>query len=102
MSRITQSISQLLMSFGPGARMDLPTRSVVVAGLDQWDSQRTAFRTIEEPRLTALLQAQLVDQRALVFRTTTAAEIAPDSAGDKSRSGSRWGRGSYISNLVHL
>ena len=34
MSRVTQSISQLLTTFGPGAMMDLPTRSVVVAGLD--------------------------------------------------------------------
>ena len=28
MSRVTQSISQLLTTFGPGAMMDLPTRAV--------------------------------------------------------------------------
>jgi hypothetical protein len=54
MSRITQSLSQLLTSFGPGAMMDLPTRSVVIAGLDHWDSSKNAFKTIEEPRLAAL------------------------------------------------
>jgi hypothetical protein len=60
MSRVTQSISQLLTTFGPGAMMDLPTRSVVVAGLDHWDDRRASFKTIEEPRLQTLLQTQLV------------------------------------------
>jgi len=60
MSRVTQSISQLLTTFGPGSMMDLPTRSVVVAGLDHWDGQRGTFKRIEEPRLQTLLQAQLV------------------------------------------
>src|SRR5262249_12001664 len=60
MSRVTQSISQLLTTFGPGAMMDLPTRSVVVAGLDHWDGHRGSFKPIEEPRLQTLLQTQLV------------------------------------------
>jgi hypothetical protein len=60
MSRVTQSISQVLTTFGPGAMMDLPTRSVVVAGLDHWDGHRAAFGRIEEPRLQLLLQTQLV------------------------------------------
>jgi Domain of unknown function (DUF1998) len=60
MSRVTQSISQLLTTFGPGAMMDLPTRAVVVAGLDHWDGHRAAFKIIEEPRLQTLLQTQLV------------------------------------------
>jgi hypothetical protein len=60
-SRVTQSISQLLTTFGPGSMMDLPTRSVVVAGLDHWDSRRGTFRRIEEPRLQILLQTQLVE-----------------------------------------
>ncbi|MCO6048373.1 DUF1998 domain-containing protein [Mesorhizobium sp. RP14(2022)] len=59
MSRITQSMSQLLTSFGPGAMMDLPTRSVLVAGLDHWDARQTAFKSIEEPRLAALLHKVL-------------------------------------------
>ncbi|HJW42627.1 MAG TPA: DrmB family protein [Rhizomicrobium sp.] len=60
MTRITQSVSQLLTSFGPGAMMDLPTRSVIVAGLEHWDTQKGRFKTVEEPRLAALLQQQLV------------------------------------------
>src|SRR6267142_1461644 len=59
MSRPKQSLSQLFTSFGPGAMMDLPTRSVVVAGLDHWDSAKAAFKDVKEPRLTALLQAVL-------------------------------------------
>jgi hypothetical protein len=60
MSRITQSVSQLLTSFGPGAMMDLPTRSVIVAGLEHWDVHRARFKRVEEPRLAALLQRELV------------------------------------------
>ncbi|TBH59768.1 DUF1998 domain-containing protein [Rhizobium leguminosarum] len=59
MSRPKQSLSQLFTSFGPGAMLDLPTRSVVVAGLDNWDGHRAAFKRIEEPRLTTLLQTVL-------------------------------------------
>jgi hypothetical protein len=59
MSRPKQSLSQLFTSFGPGAMMDLPTRSVVVAGLDHWDAAKVAFKTITEPRLTTLLYAVL-------------------------------------------
>jgi hypothetical protein len=59
MSRPKQSLSQLFTSFGPGAMMDLPTRSVVVAGLDHWDAGKVAFKDVKEPRLTALLQAVL-------------------------------------------
>jgi hypothetical protein len=46
MSPPKQSLSQLFNSFGPGAMMDLPTRSVVIAGLDHWDGNRAAFKSI--------------------------------------------------------
>jgi hypothetical protein len=59
MSPPKQSLSQLFNSFGPGAMMDLPTRSVVIAGLDHWDGSKAAFKSISEPRLTALLQTVL-------------------------------------------
>jgi hypothetical protein len=59
MSPPKQSLSQLFNSFGPGAMMDLPTRSVVIAGLDHWDGNKAAFKSISEPRLTALLQTVL-------------------------------------------
>lgn len=86
MSRVVQSISQLLTTFGPGAMMDLPTRSVVVAGLDHWDNDRSAFKRIEEPRLQTLLQTQLVasgrwaPNRPLHLRTPP---IAQDARQDK-------------------
>ncbi|MGX1165762.1 hypothetical protein AB7M16_002028 [Bradyrhizobium sp. USDA 372] len=59
MSRAKQSLSQLFTAFGPGAMLDLPTRSVVVGGLDHWDVNRAAFMQINEPRLTTLLHAVL-------------------------------------------
>ncbi|OPH83128.1 DUF1998 domain-containing protein [Nitrobacter vulgaris] len=59
MSRPKQSLSQLFTSFGPGAMLDLPTRSVVIAGLDHWDGKKIAFKRIEEPRLAMLLQTFL-------------------------------------------
>ncbi|MCF3609718.1 hypothetical protein L2E81_25190 [Planktothrix agardhii 1033] len=31
--------SQLLNTFGPGALVDLPTRSVVIAGLSYWKGE---------------------------------------------------------------
>jgi hypothetical protein len=59
MSRPKQSLSQLFTSFGPGAMMDLPTRAVVVAGLDHWDAAKVAFKPINEVRLTTLLHTVL-------------------------------------------
>jgi hypothetical protein len=50
MSRVTQSISQLLTTFGPGAMMDLPTRAVVVSGLDHWDGMDSDRHTRAELR----------------------------------------------------
>ena len=36
--------SQLLNTFGPGALVDLPTRSVVIAGLSYWRGERQVIR----------------------------------------------------------
>ncbi len=59
MADVNQSLSQLLTTFGPGAMMDLPDRAVIVAGLDHWDTGKGAFKVIEEPRLSALLEKAL-------------------------------------------
>lgn len=49
MSNNLLRLSQLVTSFGPGAMLDLPSWSVMIAGLDRWhDAQR---RRIVEPRL---------------------------------------------------
>ena len=90
MSRVTQSLSQLLTSFGPGAMMDLPTRSVVVSGLDHWDNAKAAFKRIEEPRLAALLHSVLTQNnrwdatKPVQFRTPP---IARDNRNDSDPAG---------------
>ena len=65
MTKNTQRLSQLISTFGPGAMIDLPTRSVVVGGLEQWDMKGDAFTTIPEPRLTARLEQLLKGQGRL-------------------------------------
>lgn len=64
-SKNAQRLSQLISTFGPGAMIDLPTRSVVVGGLEQWDMTGNAFTTIPEPRLTMRLEQLLKDQGRL-------------------------------------
>src|SRR4051812_27999932 len=44
--------SQIITTFGPGAMVDLPNHSVLIAGLDYWSQGR---EEIIEPRLTAKL-----------------------------------------------
>lgn len=41
--------SQLITTFGPGAIMDLPDLSVIIAGVDQWDQSQCD--RIKEPRI---------------------------------------------------
>ena len=65
MTRNAQRQSQVISTFGPGAMIDLPTRSVVVGGLDVWDMRAGSFATIGEPRLTARLEKLLKDQGRL-------------------------------------
>lgn len=53
-------LSQVITTYGPGAMVDLPTRSVIVGGLDRWEmSARDSWRTIDEPRALALLEDRL-------------------------------------------
>ena len=46
--------SQVITTFGPGALIDLPNESAIVAGLDTWGSE-ASLQQIDEPRLTAKL-----------------------------------------------
>ncbi len=50
-------MSQLIGSFGPGAFVDLPDRSVIISGLSDWDKQIS--NEIHEPRLVAKLRQAL-------------------------------------------
>jgi Domain of unknown function (DUF1998) len=65
MARNFQRLSQLITTFGPGSMIDLPTRSVVVGGLERWDMRERAFKPIEEPRLLEMLERKLKDTNRL-------------------------------------
>jgi hypothetical protein len=56
MSKNYQRLSQLITTFGPGSMVDLPSRSVIVGGLDQWEMASLTFEQVVEPRLSAALQ----------------------------------------------
>ena len=57
MADITQNFSQLLLTYGPGAMLDLPDHAVVVSGIQDW--RYGDWKPIEEDRLIALLRQQL-------------------------------------------
>jgi hypothetical protein len=60
MAKDVLRLSQVVGLFGPGAMVDLPDRSVIVSGLDEWDMRGPqAFKPIEEPRLTEVLRERL-------------------------------------------
>lgn len=60
MADVTQSFSQLLLTYGPGAMMDLPEHAVVVSGLQGW-RYGGGWQSLSEPRLVALLRKQLAN-----------------------------------------
>lgn len=80
MTKNAQRLSQLISTFGPGAMIDLPTRSVVVGGLEQWDMKGDAFRTIPEPRLAMRLELLLKEQNRLDPAATLSLRTPPISA----------------------
>jgi uncharacterized protein DUF1998 len=66
MTKNSQRLSQVISTFGPGAMIDLPTRSVIIGGLELWDMTGSgAFATLAEPRLISRLQQLLVHQGRL-------------------------------------
>jgi Domain of unknown function (DUF1998) len=83
MSKNAQRLSQVVSTFGPGAMVDLPTRSVVIGGLELWDMRGGSFTTIPEPRLTVRLeqllkaQGRLGDNKSLSLRTPPVADGRP-------------------------
>lgn len=50
--------SQFISTFGPGSVVELPDFSVIIAGLDEWETQLCT--TIPEPRLTRKLGLQKI------------------------------------------
>jgi hypothetical protein len=47
MTKNAQRLSQVVSTFGPGAMVDLPTRSVLVGGLELWEMKGDSFTTIQ-------------------------------------------------------
>src|ERR1700676_1443878 len=84
MSKNTQRLSQVISTFVPGAMVDLPTRSVVIGGLEQWDMRGGGFTTLSEPRLQERLEKLLKDRnrldqsKSLSLRTPPITEAAPN------------------------
>lgn len=81
--RVTLRQSQIVTGFGPGAMVDLPTRSVVIGGLDLWQMrERGSWRPIHEPRATQVLETllrgsgRLADGVRLTLRTPPADDDA--------------------------
>lgn len=53
MSRHQIRSNQLITTFGPGAMVDLPDKSIIVAGLHKWNYEADKPCRIDEPRLAA-------------------------------------------------
>lgn len=49
-------LSQIVTTFGPGAMVDMPDASVIVAGLDHWHYEKGKIVEIREPRLVEKLK----------------------------------------------
>lgn len=71
-------LSQAVMTFGPGALIDLPEHSAIVGGLDFWPSPGR-LRKIAEPRLTAKLAGITGVHHPELY------EPPPDSAAEPGR-----------------
>lgn len=66
MADITQSFSQLLLTYGPGAMLDLPDHAVVVSGLQGWRDPR-GLTPLREDRLVPLLRQHLAGKLSPSF-----------------------------------
>jgi len=82
MKRPVQRVSQLVSTFGPGAMVDLPTRSVVIGGLERWEMDGAqTWRLISEPRLAQRLSDKLVTQGWLEAGKTLSLRTPPVDSG---------------------
>lgn len=64
MSRQQIRSNQLITTFGPGAMVDLPDKSIIVAGLENWTYEPGKYCLIEEPRLAAKIARLLQKQQS--------------------------------------
>jgi len=82
--RTVQRQSQLITTFGPGAMVDLPTRSVLIGGLDRW-RVFGAYRQIDEPALVQALERGLRKQGRWEEGRTLRLVAPPVAEGDDHR-----------------
>src|SRR3954451_14054887 len=97
MANITQSFSQLLQTYGPGAMLDLPEHAVVVSGLQGW-RYAGDWTYLREDRLVPLLRQQLAGKLSPNFAGLRQPPVHDEER--HGRSGARR-RGPAVSDLVH-
>lgn len=68
--------SQVITTFGPGAMVDFPDCSVIIAGLDQWNYDKDNVPVIDEPRLLAKVE-RLLNRTGLSLRSPPPTEDMP-------------------------
>lgn len=85
MADITQSFSQLLLTYGPGAMLDLPEHAVVVGGLQGW--RYADWKPVEEDRLVPLLRQQLGDKLSPTFHGLRQPPVYDEDRRDKGAPG---------------
>jgi hypothetical protein len=68
--------SQLVTTFGPGAMVDLPTASVIIAGLDHWNYDPAHIPNVNEARLTAKI-CRVLGRNTVMLRRPPPANDMP-------------------------
>lgn len=77
-------LSQMIMGFGPGAMIDLPSRSIIVGGLPLW-RQQIEPRIIIEPRLQEMLERSLTQSGRLADGVRLTLRQPPYATNDGDR-----------------
>ncbi|GAA0771548.1 DUF1998 domain-containing protein [Roseibium denhamense] len=85
MSQQELRLSQLITTFGPGSMVDLPTRSVVISGLDLWTNVGS-METIVEPRLRDMIERELKRSGRFPEDKSLSLKKPPIQEGENSRS----------------
>jgi hypothetical protein len=81
MSRQQIRANQLITTFGPGSMVDLPDKSIIVAGLDKWNYAKDNHCVVEEPRLAAKL-ARILRGMSPEFKGQSVELRRPPPTGD--------------------
>lgn len=77
-------LSQMIMGFGPGAMIDLPSRSIIVGGLPLW-RQQIEPRIVIEPRLQEMLERSLTQSGRLAAGVRLTLRQPPYATNDGDR-----------------